>query len=74
MNETRRKLICNAISKLNSCADDLTNVKEDEDESRENIPENLQGGDAYSLSEVASDKLDDAISDIQQAITTLEEI
>lgn len=74
MNETRRKLIREAICELNSCVDDLTNVKDDEDESRENIPENLQGGDAYSLSEIASDKIDDAISDIQQAITTLEEI
>lgn len=74
MNRERRKQIRDAIKKLDSCADDLTFVKDDEDYSRENTPENLQGGEAYRISEEASEKLEDAISDIREVVTNLEDI
>ncbi len=74
MNKTRRKELQNIISKLNTCSEELTSLKEDEDFSRENIPENLQNGETYTTSEECSDKIDSALSDIQQAVSTLEDV
>lgn len=74
MNRERRKRIQQIITQLNTCSGDLSSVKDDEDYARDNTPENLQGGEAYCISEECSDKIDDALSDIQQAVSTLEEI
>jgi len=74
VNRERRKRINKVIATINGCADELDDIKFDEDYARENTPENLQGGDAYCTSEDCSDKIEDAISDIRQAASTLEEI
>ncbi len=74
MNRKRRAKIREVIAKINGCADDLDDIKFDEDYARDNTPENLQGSDAYCTSEDCSDKIEDAISDIRQAASTLEEI
>lgn len=74
MNRDRRKRISKVIATINGCADELDDIKFDEDYSRENTPENLQGSDAYCTSEDCSDKIEDAISDIRQAASTLEDI
>ena len=74
MNKDRRKRIQEIITHLNTCSDNLSSIKDEEDFTRDNIPENLQGGEAYCVSEECSDKIDDALSDIQQAVGTLEEI
>lgn len=74
MNRERRTKIRKVTRQLEACADTLSSIKYEEDESRENVPENLQGGKAYCESEEISDKIDDALSDIQEAVNTLEEI
>ena len=74
MNKTRKTQIKEVITKINGCADDLSDIKFDEDYARENIPENLQGGDAYCTSEDCSDKIEDAISDLRQVASDLGEI
>ncbi|MGN0819889.1 MAG: hypothetical protein ACI4M6_05825 [Christensenellaceae bacterium] len=74
MNRERRKKIREITGKITACAEELTSIKEDEDYARENTPENLQGADAYSESERCSDKIDDAITDLQQAVSNLDEI
>ena len=74
MNRQRRKHIQEIIDNLNTCTDALTSIKDDEDYARDNTPENLQGGEAYCISEECSDKIEGALSDIQQAVNTLEEI
>lgn len=74
MNRERRNRLRTVIKRLGSCADDLSVIKDDEDEARENTPENLQGGEAYCVSEEISDKIDNALSDIQEAVDTLEDI
>lgn len=74
MNDERRKKIKVIITKINSCVDDLTLVKDDEDEARENTPENLQSADAYSISQEYSDKMDDIITDLQEAVTALQDL
>ena len=74
MNRERKTRIKKVIATIYGCADELDDIKFDEDLARDNTPENLQGSDAYCTSEDCSDKIEDAISDIRQAASTLEEI
>lgn len=74
MNKQRRQKIKEVITQLETCADNLETVKSDEDEARENIPENLQDGEAYCTSEECSDKIEEAMSDIRAVIENLEDI
>lgn len=74
MNKKRRQQIQEVIAKLEACDDELTSIKDDEDDARDNMPENLQESEAYCLSEGYSDKIDDAISYIKEATDALEEI
>lgn len=74
MNKLRRNRIKQVIAQLGTCTNDLESVKDEEEEARENTPENLQGGEAYCESEASSGKIEDALSDIQSAVSTLEEI
>lgn len=60
MNKRRRE-------KISKCISDLEEILEEEDMSRDNIPENLQDTDLYLDSEAASECL-------QEAIDTLNEI
>ncbi len=74
MNKQRRERIREVINQLESCADDLEAIKEEEDDARDRIPENLQDGDAYCASEECSDKIEDAISDIRAVVVNIEDI
>ena len=74
MNKTRRNKLKEIISALQTCYDDLNSLKDDEDYARENVPENLQGSEAYTASEGSSDTMEDALSDIQGVIDSLENI
>ena len=74
MNQQRRTKTKAVIRRLNECIDDLSTIKEDEDDARDNIPENLQEGEAYHASEECSDKLEDAISWIKDVVDSLETI
>lgn len=74
MNRERRTKLRHVIARLESCNNDLSAIKDAEDQARENTPENLQGGEAYCVSEEISDKIDEALSDIQEAVDTLEDI
>ena len=74
MNKERRKQISAVIGRLSDCAGDFESIKDEEDESRENIPENLQSGDRYSESEECSGALEDAASGIQEIIDNIENI
>lgn len=74
MNNTRRKEIRTIVDELETLAgklDDLYNwldeLKSEEEEYRDNIPENLQGGIRYEESEEASDNMEyasDALYDL----------
>jgi len=74
MNKKRREQIRLIITQLQSCANELEFTKDEEDESRENMPENLQHSDAYQHSEDCSDILMDAVESINDTINDLEGI
>lgn len=79
MNNIRRKEIREIIDELETLAgklDDLYSwldeLKSEEEEYRDNIPENLQGGIRYEESEEASDNMEyasDALFDLSLEMT-----
>lgn len=74
MNKERRQKIREAIAGISNISSALENVKDDEDASRENIPENLQEGEQYEISENCSEVLEDAICELNEISKSLEEI
>ena len=74
MNYKRRKRIHNVIERLSGCKSDLESIKEEEDETRDNIPESLQKSNMYCDSEECRDKIEDVISDLGDVIESLENI
>lgn len=74
MNDKRRQRIRYVVQQLTSCTSSIELIKDEEDYSRDNIPENLQSGEKYCTSEECSDKLEDALIDIKQVINALESI
>lgn len=65
MNKVRRK----ALSEI---AEQIGTLRDEEDEYRENIPESLQGGEKYELSESASDLMNEALDSLDEAIGSIE--
>lgn len=51
----------------------LEELRDEEDEYRENIPESMQGGERYEQSEEASGSMDEALDSIQSAIYSISE-
>lgn len=68
MNNPRRKALNNIIEKLEYLQADLEALKDEEDEYRDNIPENLQESQRYYDSEEASDNLDGALEAFDELI------
>ena len=73
MNKKRKAQIAAVITQLEGCIDTLNDINFDETYARDNIPENLQGGEAYSQSEDCSDVIEDATDSIRDAIDSLRE-
>lgn len=73
MNNTRRKNLMAIIEKLESLQSDLEYIKEEEDECRDCMPENLQESQRYYDSEAASGAMDEAIESIYSAIESIQE-
>jgi chaperonin cofactor prefoldin len=74
MNQARRKLIQELLSKLNTAMTDLESILEDEQYYYDNIPENLQSGDKYEQTEEDISNLEDAKTSLEEAISGLEKI
>lgn len=86
MNKQRRKQIVDVISRvetvqaeMESLLDDIQGIMDEETEYRDNIPENMQGGDRYEMAdnacselESAYDTLDNAKDSLEDAVSSLE--
>lgn len=68
MNQKRREQLKGAIKKLEEAKDSIESVRDDEQYSLDNIPENLQTTDRYAAMEAAIDHLDDAVESVDEAI------
>ena len=52
---------------------ELECLKEEEEEYRDNMPENLQGSERYERADEACDSLDSAYSSLEEAIEYIDE-
>ena len=73
MNNKRRKELRRAIEIIETALDIVNQVKDEEEDSMYNYPENLQGAETYENMETAVDTMDDAISNIDDGISSLNE-
>jgi len=72
MNKLRRKSLQEIFDKLSDLREEIESIKDEEDESRENMPENLQGSERYEQSETASYNMDEAMEYISSACDSIE--
>jgi hypothetical protein len=72
MNNPRRKAIQKIIDNLYDLKSQLDDVFDDEQEYRDNIPENMQGGERYERADEARDNLSDAVDGLDEVISSLE--
>lgn len=71
MNNPRRKTIQALMDQLIEVKDNLATVVDEEFEYRDNMPENLQGSTRYEKAEIACDILEEAVSQLEEAIGSL---
>ena len=71
MNKERRKSIDeiiqrlnNALTEIESASEDIDNLKSEEEEYKDNIPESMQNGEKYCLAEEAIENMDSAITSL----------
>ena len=72
MNKERRKALLDIMVQLEELKSSIEEIQE-EDESRENMPEDLLGSGRYERSEEASGNLSDAISSLEDSISSIGE-
>lgn len=74
MNISRRKKTFGAITEIEKQLDVLIDIKNEEDYSRQNIPENLSETERYEKSEEISETISDAVSNIKDELQQITEI
>ena len=67
MNKQRRTKLKEANGFLNQAIRIISSVKDEEQDSIDNLPENLQSSERYAIMENAIDQLEEAIDNIEQA-------
>lgn len=72
MNNTRRKALSEIKDKIDDLRVNLELLLEEEQDYRDNIPENLQGGERYEKADEACDNLSDAMDGLDEVISDLE--
>ena len=73
MNKKRKAQVQSVIKDIIVCADSLSSIREEEDDARDSIPENLEGSERYSYSEECSEAIDTAESSLRDIAQELED-
>lgn len=81
MNAVRRKEISRVLRRLTDLTEDLSdilgdieNIKDEESEALENIPESLQETERYAQSEAAADNLEEAYAIFSDMRDSLDDV
>lgn len=74
MNKVRRTQIQRVSDSISTIIAEIETIRDEEDEARESMPENLVGSERYETSEVASDTLQDTIDLLEESVERLSEI
>lgn len=72
MNKFRRAALREIIDKIADAKDALEMLKDEEEEYRDNMPENLQGSERYQTADEACDALYEAVSQLEEAGDNIE--
>lgn len=73
MNKERRNALKNAMSHLEKAIEIISDVRDEEQDSMDNMPENLQGSERYETMEMAVESLEEAIDKIEEAKDSVDE-
>ena len=73
MNKQKRKSLKDAITHLNFAISVVTSVRDDEQWSLDNMPENLENSERYEKMDNAIDSLEDALERIESAKESIDE-
>lgn len=74
MNKARRKNIQDVVDQLETLKSTLEEIQGEEEDCRDSIPENLQGSERYEKADEACDTLGEAVSSLEDVITSLGEL
>lgn len=72
MNDARRKELDKAIAALEEAKSIVENIKSEEQDAFDNMPEGFQQGDRGQMMETAISAMDDVENDIDSAIGNIE--
>ena len=72
-NRRRTQILINALPLLDRVFDIVNNVCDEEQDALDNMPENLQSGSRYEKIEEAISFLEDAMDEIEGAVSNLQE-
>lgn len=72
MNKERRKRIAKVIGDINTVRSMLEDIKNEEEFSFDNMPENLQGSMRGEESQEAIDYMDEALEALEEVVSQLE--
>lgn len=73
MNKIRRQALQALAEQLEGIKSILEDLQSEEEEYRDNMPENMQGGERYEKADVAISNIEDAVSYIDEAISSIED-
>lgn len=73
MNKARREAIEKVVGELRDIQSAVEELRDEEQEYLDNIPENLQGSERYDLAEQALENLNSAYDSIEEAASYLED-
>lgn len=74
MNKQRRATLNQINDLIANVFEDLESCKDQEEEYRDNMPENLQGSERYEKAEDAVNMLEEALESLQQAMDNIQEV
>ena len=72
MNKARRKSLQEILDKMDELRSMLETLKDEEEEYRDNIPENLWGSERYEKADEAVDNLDSALDSFDEIADYIE--
>ena len=73
MNKDRRKRLQEAIDLIESARTIVEECRDEEEEYRDNMPENLQDSDKYYMADEAVDNLTSALESLEDVTSPIEE-
>lgn len=74
MKEARLGILENCLLAIQEAFDTLQEVRDEEEEAFDNLPENMQDGERGEMMQEAIDNLDEAIGSLEEAVSYLEEV